>query len=883
MAENINTWLEKILYARYGEEVRGAIYNSIKVFNTTLNDTASKFNQDAAAVAQAKTDTINAMNTAVSAKNSAVSASQSAAQSADVANRYQTAALGYANQAEAAKTAAEKAKTDTIAAKTDAINAINSTKTSAITAITTQQTTSINAVKSQESTSKQAVVTQQTASIKAVNDAKDEALRDIGDAADDILNGDLYVKKTGDAISGVVTAPTPTNTSNVKQIVNKEYVDSIEITKSGIGNGTIGWYKVAECYPSKTNGFTDYYGVFLVQQTAFDNLTSFGILRAHIRVDNYSSNKRIENAQLYFDYTGLGIVVNEIILTYKTPSDPITIYCKTPGTNRSYKLTLIQDNMTVNQDNKNLTAWTMFDNSPMLASLPSDYTQVVSSYSPTNHGDIHLPLFGSNHSRYLYLHGNEGLVLRLCANQRTENNVKWPRFIFEGSNDNGATWQPYGKIMYPGQSIEGSDYLPTVGVADGRYVTKSVNTFIVRTWYQWNASTLTGYYKIATSTQLFNSNSGNSVIRIKGSACGWSNPNLFEIVICNRGANNGTHFVHVNKIGPINTDCPDILLYTNADGYDEIYVSKNNTNNKWMNLYLEIAVTMPARQWTVHKSVDGALSSSDFISGTIPGTKVWSLQEHWNDDDGNNASVVADNDGAHNSIFRGKNLGSSITTAQNTAIKNGTFEDMYVGDYWVINGVNWRIAGFNLCQDEASTPVNHVVIVPDSIAPLSYTINSSNTKYYGQTAMHTTYMPTNIFQNWINSVFDPNTNRYMKFLVCSFIEVSGAVTLKNELVYCESLSEIQLYGTHKLGTSAPDIYPSNALSPNYLKSEPDSQFPLFRLCPSLIAINNNFWLRDVYAPSTYWCYQSSNSFGYEQAQSGSSSSGARPYFCIKGV
>jgi len=42
---------------------------------------------------------------------------------------------------------------------------------------------------------------------------------------------------------------------------------------------------------------------------------------------------------------------------------------------------------------------------------------------------------------------------------------------------------------------------------------------------------------------------------------------------------------------------------------------------------------------------------------------------------------LVNNAGAHNSIYRGISLGTSVTTAQWNAIAAGTFEDMYIGDY----------------------------------------------------------------------------------------------------------------------------------------------------------------------------------------------------------
>lgn len=40
----------------------------------------------------------------------------------------------------------------------------------------------------------------------------------------------------------------------------------------------------------------------------------------------------------------------------------------------------------------------------------------------------------------------------------------------------------------------------------------------------------------------------------------------------------------------------------------------------------------------------------------------------------------------HRNIYRGKNLGSSVTSAQKTAINNGSFDDLFIGDYWTSGG-----------------------------------------------------------------------------------------------------------------------------------------------------------------------------------------------------
>ena len=67
------------------------------------------------------------------------------------------------------------------------------------------------------------------------------------------------------------------------------------------------------------------------------------------------------------------------------------------------------------------------------------------------------------------------------------------------------------------------------------------------------------------------------------------------------------------------------------------------------------------------------------------------------------APLLFNNAGAHNAIYRGKSLGSTVTTAQYAAIKAGTFDDLYIGDYWTIGGVNYRIAAFDYYLNSGDT------------------------------------------------------------------------------------------------------------------------------------------------------------------------------------
>ena len=74
--------------------------------------------------------------------------------------------------------------------------------------------------------------------------------------------------------------------------------------------------------------------------------------------------------------------------------------------------------------------------------------------------------------------------------------------------------------------------------------------------------------------------------------------------------------------------------------------------------------------------------------------------------------------GLHNSLFRGKQIGTSLTAAQSAAIRAGTFDDMWIGDCWVIGGVTYRIADFDyyLRSGDTECKTHHVVVVPDTMS-----------------------------------------------------------------------------------------------------------------------------------------------------------------------
>ena len=71
----------------------------------------------------------------------------------------------------------------------------------------------------------------------------------------------------------------------------------------------------------------------------------------------------------------------------------------------------------------------------------------------------------------------------------------------------------------------------------------------------------------------------------------------------------------------------------------------------------------------------------------------------------------------HNAYPRCKYLGTTITSEQNTAIKNRTYDDLFIGDYWTINGVNWRIVAIDYYYNVGDTNFDkgNVIVMPDTV------------------------------------------------------------------------------------------------------------------------------------------------------------------------
>lgn len=232
-------------------------------------------------------------------------------------------------------------------------------------------------------------------------------------------------------------------------------------------------------------------------------------------------------------------------------------------------------------------------------------------------------------------------------------------------------------------------------------------------------------------------------------------------------------------------------------------------------------------------------------------------------------NVLADGAAAHNCIYRGKNLGTSVTAEQYAAISSGKFTDLYIGDYWVIKGVTYRIAAFDYyynCGDTNFTK-HHVVIVPDT-SLYKAQMNTSNVTTGGYTG--SAMYKSNLAQakTTIKAAFGSAhvlTKRELLTNAVNGNTPSGWACFDSDV---ELMNEVQAYGSVAWGAHDGN---------GYNVASGDGQFPLFMFDRTKLHNRKDYWLRDV-ASATSFSYVNLN--GYASSYDASSSFGVRPAFCI---
>ena len=245
----------------------------------------------------------------------------------------------------------------------------------------------------------------------------------------------------------------------------------------------------------------------------------------------------------------------------------------------------------------------------------------------------------------------------------------------------------------------------------------------------------------------------------------------------------------------------------------------------------------------------------------------------------------------HNAIFRGDDLFAKGYTIDDICdmISDGSFSDIYIGDYFTLSGTienvpcfveqtddegtktmvestqtvtyntKFRIAGLDTYLNTGDTAFtkHHAVIVPDGVIGTNR-MNSTNTTtggYFGS-FMHASVIP--VYDTHFSEKLNNHLLEYRDLLSTSTTAFSWYST-KTRL-----MSESEVYGTRVFGT-------------NYDVGTAYRKFPLFDLAPKYICNRNTYWLRAVYSSTYFACV---NGSGCASSHGASDVCGVRPCFVI---
>lgn len=234
-------------------------------------------------------------------------------------------------------------------------------------------------------------------------------------------------------------------------------------------------------------------------------------------------------------------------------------------------------------------------------------------------------------------------------------------------------------------------------------------------------------------------------------------------------------------------------------------------------------------------------------------------------------NIIGTNNAAtHNSIYRGKNLGTEFTSTMSTNVKNGTFKDMYCGDYLVINGTTYRFMDFDYLYKTGDTSLDthHILVVPD--APMySHVMNDANTTEGG-------YVGSKMYKSGLDQA--------LAKIKVDFGE-AHIVTYRNLLVNTVSngapsnwawysrqidlMNEEMVYGTRAWSQASQNGFDTGTNK---------SQLAAFQHNHSLISSCRSwYWLRAVRSSSPFCAV---GSYGDAGGSGASGSAGVRPCFLI---
>ena len=223
--------------------------------------------------------------------------------------------------------------------------------------------------------------------------------------------------------------------------------------------------------------------------------------------------------------------------------------------------------------------------------------------------------------------------------------------------------------------------------------------------------------------------------------------------------------------------------------------------------------------------------------------------------------LLTNSDGAHNSLYRGANLGT-FTADMSTAIRAGTFTDLFLGDYFTFSNVSYsyedeneetqtgtwsgtmRLAGFDyLANNYIGAQAHHIAVVPDGNMFNAFMNNTDTTDGgYNNSLMHTVHMKRAqaIFEACFGAEHLKSYGTSLSNVVTDG-KVTGTVHVETKV---ELMTEVMVYGYNHLAKFGN----AGLLQSTY------TQLPLFNVAPCFGGwTQNTFWLQDVADTLNFCC------------------------------
>lgn len=220
-------------------------------------------------------------------------------------------------------------------------------------------------------------------------------------------------------------------------------------------------------------------------------------------------------------------------------------------------------------------------------------------------------------------------------------------------------------------------------------------------------------------------------------------------------------------------------------------------------------------------------------------------------------------------IYRGAFIGNEVTPEQKAAIQSGSFDDLFIGDYWTRNGKNYLIADMDYWYNTGNTAFtkHHLVMIPEG-QMYSAKMNETNTTAGGYVGSLMYTEGLNQAKETINAAFGDMVLTHREYLtnaVAGNYAYAGAWYDSS----VELMNEIMVYGSNIFGNVAN----GSAVPCNYTIDK--QQLALFRLNPKAINKRQTIWLRDVVSSADF-AYVLSR--GTASCNGASYSIGVRPVF-----